>query len=382
MQHTRTFRALLASTVLATIPLVGHAQMREGQRAGDAPGMNSVQNQQGQPAGNNPEMRGAPGGRVGASGTPSNSGSPIGVGTGPALTGSATGSVVGGQAGNQLGVAMPAQQSALPGTGTNTAPRSDATNANTGPGLTGSSNPPGTAATRALDNAAGTNTSGANPQNRDGTPGNPPGTAATRALDNAAGTNTSGTNPPGRDGTAANPPGTAAERSLDRNAGTNTSGAFPQNRDGGPNNPPGTAVGRAVDGATSGAATTSTGGTTPAVRPGTVTGPTGAATATQAAMTGNFAERPRVSQIIGSRVYNDANESIGEVDDVLLMQGSAAPMAVIQIGGFLGIGGRMVSIPLTDLAWNQERERWVLRSATKEQLQQRPEFQYSQLRRS
>jgi hypothetical protein len=99
-------------------------------------------------------------------------------------------------------------------------------------------------------------------------------------------------------------------------------------------------------------------------------------------MTGNFAERPRVSQLIGSRVYNESNESIGEVDDVLLTQGGQGPVAVLQIGGFLGIGGRMVSIPLSDLSWNAERERWVLRGATREQLQQRPEFQYSQLRRS
>jgi len=45
----------------------------------------------------------------------------------------------------------------------------------------------------------------------------------------------------------ANPPGTAAERSLDRAAGTNVSGAFPMQSDGMPGNPPGTAAGRAVD---------------------------------------------------------------------------------------------------------------------------------------
>ncbi|WP_176559734.1 hypothetical protein [Teichococcus rhizosphaerae] len=71
-------------------------------------------------------------------------------------------------------------------------------------------------ATRALDRAAGTNTSGAYPGQSDGTPGNPPGTAATRALDRAAGTNTSGAYPGQSDGTPGNPPGTAAERELDR----------------------------------------------------------------------------------------------------------------------------------------------------------------------
>lgn len=80
--------------------------------------------------------------------------------------------------------------------------------------------------------------------------GNPPGTAATRTLDRAAGTNTSGAYPMQSDGRPGNPPGTAAERSLDRAAGTNTSGAYPMQSDGMPGNPPGTAASRAINRAT------------------------------------------------------------------------------------------------------------------------------------
>jgi len=76
--------------------------------------------------------------------------------------------------------------------------------------------PPGTEATRALDRAAGTNTSGAYPAQSDGMPANPPGTEATRALDRAAGTNTSGAYPAQSDGTPANPRGTAAGRAVNR----------------------------------------------------------------------------------------------------------------------------------------------------------------------
>jgi hypothetical protein len=74
----------------------------------------------------------------------------------------------------------------------------------------------------------------------------PPGTAASRALDRAAGTNISGAYPRQSDGMPGNPPGTAAERALDRAAGTNTSGAYPHQSDGMPGNPPGTALGRAI----------------------------------------------------------------------------------------------------------------------------------------
>ena len=86
-----------------------------------------------------------------------------------------------------------------------------------------------TGATRALDRAAGTDTSGAYPAQRDGTRINPPGTGAERALDRAAGTNTSGAYPAQRDGTRANPPGTAVQRAYDRTTGSDTSGAYPQN---------------------------------------------------------------------------------------------------------------------------------------------------------
>lgn len=82
-----------------------------------------------------------------------------------------------------------------------------------------------TAATRAVDRAAGTNTSGAYPAQSDGTPANPSGTETTRALDRAAGTNASGAYPSQSDGTRANPPGTAAGRALDRATG-NSSGGY------------------------------------------------------------------------------------------------------------------------------------------------------------
>jgi hypothetical protein len=60
-------------------------------------------------------------------------------------------------------------------------------------------------------------------------PSNPPGTAAERAVDKAAGTNTSGAYPRQSDGMPGNPPGTAAERTYDRATDSNTSGAYPRN---------------------------------------------------------------------------------------------------------------------------------------------------------
>ena len=74
----------------------------------------------------------------------------------------------------------------------------------------------------------------------------PAGNAAQRTVDRAAGTNTSGAFPAQRDGLPGNPPGNATQRAVDRAAGTNTSGAFPAQSDGMPGNPPLTAADRAV----------------------------------------------------------------------------------------------------------------------------------------
>lgn len=80
------------------------------------------------------------------------------------------------------------------------------------------------------DRAAGTNTSGIYPAQRDGTPTNPSGTAASRTLDRVAGTDVSGAYPAQRNGTPGNPPGTAAGRAYDRATGSDVSGAYPQNQ--------------------------------------------------------------------------------------------------------------------------------------------------------
>ena len=105
------------------------------------------------------------------------------------------------------------------------------------------------------------------------------------------------------------------------------------------------------------------------------------------------AHRPRVSQLVGTTVYNDRGETVGEVDDIILSSSVALdssratgtpagqPTAVIQVGGFLGMGGRLVSVSLSELHWNAERQRIVMPNATKELLQGRPAFNYDTLRR-
>ncbi len=50
--------------------------------------------------------------------------------------------------------------------------------------------------------------------------------------------------------------------------------------------------------------------------------------------------------------------------------------AIIQVGGFLGIGSRLVAVPYASLQISQEGKHIVLPGATKEQLKAIPEFVY------
>ncbi|HZF74446.1 MAG TPA: PRC-barrel domain-containing protein [Acetobacteraceae bacterium] len=84
----------------------------------------------------------------------------------------------------------------------------------------------------------------------------------------------------------------------------------------------------------------------------------------------------RASRVIGSAVYNENNESIGEVEDILIPQGGGQPMAVLSVGGFLGIGARLVAVPYDRLQRNNDRDRWMLQGATREGVRSMPEFRY------
>src|SRR6202162_4743824 len=52
----------------------------------------------------------------------------------------------------------------------------------------------------------------------------------------------------------------------------------------------------------------------------------------------------RASKVIGSSVLNDANETIGKIDDLLVTRDGKEPYAVLSIGGFLGMGTHMVVV--------------------------------------
>ncbi|MBU6462035.1 MAG: PRC-barrel domain-containing protein [Bradyrhizobium sp.] len=62
----------------------------------------------------------------------------------------------------------------------------------------------------------------------------------------------------------------------------------------------------------------------------------------------------RTSKVVGLSVYNDQNESIGSINDLLMDKGGNMKAAVISVGGFLGVGARLVAVPYDKMKFVNE----------------------------
>jgi sporulation protein YlmC with PRC-barrel domain len=83
--------------------------------------------------------------------------------------------------------------------------------------------------------------------------------------------------------------------------------------------------------------------------------------------------------MMGKAVYNDKNEKIGDVNDLIFSRNNAASFAVIGVGGFLGVGEHDVAVPLSHI--KHESDKLILPGATKEALKSMPEFKYAKSER-
>jgi sporulation protein YlmC with PRC-barrel domain len=62
----------------------------------------------------------------------------------------------------------------------------------------------------------------------------------------------------------------------------------------------------------------------------------------------------RTSKVVGLSVYNDQNESIGSINDLLMDKGGNMKAAVISVGGFLGVGAHLVAVPYDKIKFVNE----------------------------
>jgi len=82
----------------------------------------------------------------------------------------------------------------------------------------------------------------------------------------------------------------------------------------------------------------------------------------------------RASKVIGSTVYNEQNERVGSVDDLIMTEDDKVTVAIISVGGFLGLGSKLVAVPFGQL--KRDADRVVLTGATKDTLNGMPSFVY------
>jgi len=66
-----------------------------------------------------------------------------------------------------------------------------------------------------------------------------------------------------------------------------------------------------------------------------------AASTSSSSLQGNW----RASKVVGLSVYNDNNESLGSINDLLMDKSGNIKAVVLGVGGFLGVGEHLVAVP-------------------------------------
>ncbi len=77
------------------------------------------------------------------------------------------------------------------------------------------------------------------------------------------------------------------------------------------------------------------------------------APATTAATNSSFHGDWRASKVVGLNVYNEQNENVGSINDLLMDKQGNVKAAVISVGGFLGMGARLIALPLDKVKFSE-----------------------------
>ncbi len=83
----------------------------------------------------------------------------------------------------------------------------------------------------------------------------------------------------------------------------------------------------------------------------------------------------RASKLMGTSVTNEKNEKIGTLSD-LVVAGDRSLFAVLEVGGFLGMGAHLVAVPYETLVINDEGRDIRLPGASKDELKKLPEVRF------
>ena len=62
----------------------------------------------------------------------------------------------------------------------------------------------------------------------------------------------------------------------------------------------------------------------------------------------------RASKVVGLNVYNDNNQNVGSINDLLMDKSGNIKTAVLSVGGFLGVGSHFVAVPFDKVKFVNE----------------------------
>lgn len=98
------------------------------------------------------------------------------------------------------------------------------------------------------------------------------------------------------------------------------------------------------------------------------------------------------SKMSGVKVYNEANDKVGEISDVIIDSKGHVRGLIVEAGGFLGMGTHYVLVPMDSLKFankagkttvgqtSDTKREWfpdrAVLNVTKDQLKSMPEFKY------
>jgi len=84
----------------------------------------------------------------------------------------------------------------------------------------------------------------------------------------------------------------------------------------------------------------------------------------------------KLEDMVGRDVYGEDGRELGEISDIVLNADNKQPnVAVVESGGFLGLGTKRIGIDYTLLEMNNDR--FIAKSITQDQVDAMPEFEYS-----
>jgi sporulation protein YlmC with PRC-barrel domain len=88
--------------------------------------------------------------------------------------------------------------------------------------------------------------------------------------------------------------------------------------------------------------------------PSATTDSTKAAPAAASETSSSFQGDWRASKVVGLNVYNDKNESVGSINDMLMDKSGNIKAVVLGVGGFLGVGEHLVAVPFDKVKFMNE----------------------------